>query len=954
MLARLPADHRFAENLLRRLLILPLFLLVAAPLIAQAPHADWRTIETSHFRVHFPVEFEEWAREAVGRLEGMREPLIAEIGYAPAGKIDVLVMDPVAQANGMALPLLTAPRMILWTNPPGPESVIGNYTSWIDLLAVHEYTHLIHILRPSRNPFQRAVERILPIGPIGLRAPRWVVEGYATVIEGDMSGAGRPNSDLRASVLRRWAQLGRLPSYGAMAADSESWMGMSMAYLAGSTYLEWLRAREGDGSLRDLWSRLTARRKRSFNEAFEGVYGESPRRLYDRFRAEVTHDAMVVERQREQTLREGELWQDLSWTTEPPHVTPDGTRLLTVLRDREDPPTLVIYSTEVDEEKEREQKERIERMLERDPQDVAPVRRTPLEREPLHSIRARTRAEGFDSPRWMPDLRSVLFTRFEPDSDGILHADLFTWTPEEGRVRRVTRLADVRHADPAPDGRWAVAVRNRFGRSQLVRVDLDSAEVTEITEPSVSEVYHQPRLDPAGQRVAFIRHRDGRWQLFVRDLATGEETLVPIEATLLAQPAWSPSGDALYLTMGRNGFIEVARVPPGGGPVHEVTRSHGGSLAPTVSEDSLYFLSLDVDGFDIRRLPLREASPLPAFEMAGNVWPVAGRWSREVRTRETAEVGPSQPYGLGRQELSILFGGNYSEASNMLELGLRSGDVVGRVEALLFGSAGGSRGPEGAAAAAAWRGWPIGISAHLFTADEDLAGPFISRRDGAELRAEWTRRGRNRFTVVDGGGFLGRADGDDEQVAFAGFAHQGELRRGDSFLGGAAVVDAHSGRFDGLSWDRVQANLTGGIGLSDIALHVSYGRGMGSGRAGEPLFVLGGVASTIVPASAWSGRVLEPALEVGILSGSDYERASADLELAGFPLTGFYQRYRFWNEGTERGEWFDLAGLRYTFAWEAMPIIQFPAFELQLGVARTLDEPVKDKTRWWFGLVFRP
>jgi hypothetical protein len=42
-------------------------------------------------------------------------------------------------------------------------------------------------------------------------------------------------------------------------------------------------------------------------------------------------------------------------------------------------------------------------------------------------------------------------------------------------VERITRLADVRDADPAPDGTWAVAVRNRHGLSELVRVDLDVA-----------------------------------------------------------------------------------------------------------------------------------------------------------------------------------------------------------------------------------------------------------------------------------------------------------------------------------------------------------------------------------------------------------------------------------------------------------------------------------------------
>ena len=72
----------------------------------------------------------------------------------------------------------------------------------------------------------------------------------------------------------------------------------------------------------------------------------------------------------------------------------------------------------------------------------------------------------------MPGGESILYHRFEPDARGFLHPDLFLWTPDTGTVRRLTHLADVRHADPAPDGTWAVAVRSRNGYSQLVRVDL--------------------------------------------------------------------------------------------------------------------------------------------------------------------------------------------------------------------------------------------------------------------------------------------------------------------------------------------------------------------------------------------------------------------------------------------------------------------------------------------------
>ena len=140
------------------------------------------------------------------------------------------------------------------------------------------------------------MEWLLPLGPISLRAPRWVDEGYATLVEGELTGSGRPNGDFRAAILRQRARAGRLPSYRQMASDSQSWMGMSMAYLAGSAYLEWLVARSGPDSLKHLWARMTARKDRSFGGAFEGVFGEPPEKLYERFCAELTWRAMEAER----------------------------------------------------------------------------------------------------------------------------------------------------------------------------------------------------------------------------------------------------------------------------------------------------------------------------------------------------------------------------------------------------------------------------------------------------------------------------------------------------------------------------------------------------------------------------------------------------------------------------------------------------------------------------------
>ena len=126
-----------------------------------------------------------------------------------------------------------------------------------------------------------------------LRAPRWIFEGYATVIEGRITGSGRPSGSMRAAILRKWALEGRLPTYAQLNSDRR-FLGLSMAYLMGSAFLEWLEQRSGPDALRHLWARLTARQRRTFDEAFIGVYGERPDKLYGEFVAQLTESARAL------------------------------------------------------------------------------------------------------------------------------------------------------------------------------------------------------------------------------------------------------------------------------------------------------------------------------------------------------------------------------------------------------------------------------------------------------------------------------------------------------------------------------------------------------------------------------------------------------------------------------------------------------------------------------------
>lgn len=889
----------------------------------QGPSAVWRTITTAHFRVHYPAPYETWATAAASRLESIRSAVAKEVGFDPPQTIDVIVSNPIARANGFAYSTLDAPRIVFFTDPPAPDEQIGAYSTWLDLLATHEITHIVHLLRPSRNPLERTVDRrLIQLAPITVNGPRWLLEGYATVVEGRLTGAGRPPSTMRAVILREWAATGRMPSYSQLNSDSR-FFGMSMAYLAGSAYLEWLERRAGEGSLRRLWARMTARQRRSFAAAFTGVFGEPPERLYGTFVAELTSSALAVNRAT--PLREGELWQETPRSSGDPAVSFDGSQIAIVIRPRNEPPRIAVLSTAPPAEEQEKFDRKIEKMIRRDPEDVPPVKAKPLPRKELHSFRPLDGGD-IETPRWTRD-GSILFTHRQPDREGFLHRDLFLWNPASGENRRVTHLADVFDADPLGDGHSAVAVRSRYGLTALVRVDLGSGMVVPLTAPSLDAVYSHPRLSRDGSRLAYVANAGGKWTLRVRAMADGSDRAAFSSASV-ALPEWS--GDDIIATVMSGGFAELHRLTADGSD-QPMTRSPGGAFEPAPSPDGrVFFMALDPDGFVVRVIDGKTAAPpVPPYDPA--LVPALPPLLPAPAPFVSQPVPGPHPYGPGRQEFDWFLGETAAPAQNATEFGVRLGDVIGRLDTIAIASIGSNDGQRGAAVASAWRGWPVSISGHLFDADD-----HILRRRGVELRGSWSGQGPLVSFRVDAGGLSGKP-------VRIGFGEASvEVRQVLSTWRTGEEIEL-SGQSGSLRHVRGVARGSLSRGAFSVTGSIQHDQS----RRGEGIEA-GGAPSSILPLSAIPNRIFDPALPIATVTGRRYDGFRVETTLPAFPASLFYQRHR-----TDRGL-VSLAGAQLTFGLSPQPLLRSPGLDVTAGVARILDEPLRNRTQWWLSMRWRP
>jgi hypothetical protein len=934
--------------------------LAGAPAAASPEDGEWRTIRTEHFRLHYPADAEAWAEELGAQLESIRARVSEEIGNAPEKPVDIIIQDPFSQANGFAQPWLRDPRMGIWASPPGADSVIGNYRSWEEDLVVHEDAHLVHMMIPSRSlAYRLLVSTLLGVGPVTAQAPRWVTEGYATVVEGRLTGFGRPNSDGRALTLRRLAQEGRMPTYDQLN-GSELWRGGAMAYLVGSAYLEWLEVQEGEGKLRELWLAMSARQWREFDEAFEHVFGEAPAVLYARFVAELTYSAMDIERQR--PVVEGTLWQDLTWSTGAPAVSPDGSQIAVVVRDSEAPPRLVIWNTAEDPEPEVEWRKEVDEVREKDPEDPEPKAPEVFPREPEFE-RVRPDRSPF-KPRWTPD-GDLLFTAWMRAGDGRAVPDLVLWTPGGGE-RRVTCEAAVHSADPHPAGGWAVAIRQRWSESQLVKVDLETGEVTALTAPDVDAVLDHPRISPDGTQLAYLRNRDVGWRVVIRDLTSGAERELAMPAGAgVARFSWAPDSSGIFASVGLDGFVEAWFLPLSGVGARPVTASRGGAMSPEPTPDGqhLFFLSLGAEGMALHRVDLAQTAGLQHVAIDAAAPAVRPPPPPPIGLPERAEVSAA-PYFLGGLGSSLITGVQIAGDDLDLELVGRTGDIAGRGSLLAMARYDVQAPGYGwnFAGAMALRALPVDLTLWGFWLDTAL--DESQARKGGEVDAEYTLPWASGGAKVRGGGWIDASTAGNLAPRRAGFAQLDF----DQYLWLSrwwVAVLADAGGQLGASGDSPWRLGHGAgaleVGYWPVGLQVGYAYDLLYGAGSLEQLSLGGLRSSLYSPGYTASRLITPALPGNFAIGETHDAARVAL-VSAYALELAGERHRMWSGDEETAATF--VALQLDVAAPPQPVFKIASVNAQLGASCLVEDPEEgwrdracrsfDHYRFWAGLSWRP
>jgi hypothetical protein len=272
-------------------------------------------------------------------------------------------------------------------------------------------------------------------------------------------------------------------------------------------------------------------------------------------------------------------------------------------------------------------------------------------------------------------------------------------------------------------------------------------------------------------------------------------------------------------------------------------------------------------------------------------------------TFHTAELGAPREYGIGRQERGFLFGGRWTAYDHTTEAGMRLGDAVGRLDTIALAATGPDR---GFAIASTFRGWPVAVTAHVFS---------LRDRRGLELRAERESHSPG-LTTYFAAGTSSRAFG-----TAAVTLHQ----RQSSV---SARIDVDSDR-------HLRASIGGSARAGDLRITFR-------GEAGRNL-TIGGLASSALPDSLRVERVDAPALPDAFQFARRYRSGRLGFVFGG--TTFFWQRY---DAGASD---IDVRGIEVAISSPPIALVRAAGLDFTAGAAKVTG---LRGVKGWLALRWRP
>ncbi len=521
------------------------------------PERRYSTFETEHFAVHFYDGGDRFARRVASYCEEARADLLVRIGWAPKERVHVVVTDEVDDSNGFTT-VLPYPTFTLWARPPAPDGELGRFDDWLRMLVFHEYAHVVHLDAASGVPelFNGLFGRVWKPNTA---LPRWVTEGFAVWVESTRTAGGRIGSPLTEMHLRTMALEGRLPDLSELAVPPLARPRSALWYLLGGAIFDEIARQKGELAV----------------AAFVAAYGTHPIPFaLNTLSRQATGKTMVdwyadVRRDIEARAQAhagadpagAKVLRSVREVIENPVFSPDGRALVWVEGTGFESTRIV----------------------------TAPFHADGQIGEPRTIIRCEG---GCGRPVFSRDGRRLVFSTARHHRVSNYYSNLAEIPFETGLDRRAPRIirGSMRAYDaiPTADGRALLAAQTTWGEASVERIDLDTHTTTRVVGPEMLGRFDDLAATADGKTLFMSAHIGVERDLYRVDLETGTLTELTHGGRLEIDTRLSPDERWLVYASDRDGTWNLYAMEVATGVHHRLTQIRTGAFQPTVSPDNRF------------------------------------------------------------------------------------------------------------------------------------------------------------------------------------------------------------------------------------------------------------------------------------------------------------------------------------------------------------------------------
>jgi len=546
--------------------------------VSYDPALTWRTLHSTHFRIHYYEGEETLAQRTAATAERVHTNLSPVIGWQPEESVDIVLTDRQDITNGYAS-FFPANRMTIFVTPPDEITGIEDHGGWLETVLTHEYLHILHLDKATGTPrFLRHVfGRNILLFPNALQ-PAWLIEGIATWHETDPArGIGRGQSSYYDMLLRMEVDNGVKPLHQ-INQPIVTWPGGATPYIYGVAFYNFLADQQGAERIQmlvDSYSdniipfRINSNSRQTLGAELTDLWPRFEQYLKERYgtRLDSIRHAGIVAGKR--VTRHGYFGGAA-------RALPDGD-IVYIRMDGASEPALL-----------------------------------------------RQAADG--TQRWCASVHAGAHLTVHPRAGALLAQpeinrnanyfyDLYRVDLANGSVRRLTHGARYRYAAWNPGGSRILAVHNEGGKNALHLLDDTGKQAEVLWTGEQDVVFADPDWSPDGTSVALAvwRPQNG-WNLERFLIGTRSFELLTRDSAIEAQPQFTSNGKALLFTSDHGGVYNLRRLDLASGKLTTLSNVEGGAFHPTQArvDGPVFYTGYHAAGFDIYRLDVPATLPTPA------------------------------------------------------------------------------------------------------------------------------------------------------------------------------------------------------------------------------------------------------------------------------------------------------------------------------------------------------